>query len=237
MSRTVKKPDERRSELIAHAQKLFYSKGYESTSVRDIVSAAGVAKGTFYYYFDSKSAVLEAMVDELIAYSLALLQEIIADDTLDAEQKWNRAITELNNWKVGQKTEMMALSRILYHDENALLWNKIRTKSMLMIAPELAKIIEQGVDERVFETEFVNNSAEIALAVMQTLSLAMVDILLRPGKYENPSGLVRSKVSAVQTAIERVLGASPGSLPLLDSDTIDAWFEDRLEPRGEKVLW
>ena len=37
MTRIVKAPDERRSELIACAQELFYSKGYEGTSVRDIV--------------------------------------------------------------------------------------------------------------------------------------------------------------------------------------------------------
>ena len=74
MKRIVKDPDERRGELIACAQKLFYSKGYESTSVRDIVDEAGVAKGTFYYYFESKQAVLEAMIDELVAYSVALMR-------------------------------------------------------------------------------------------------------------------------------------------------------------------
>lgn len=55
MTRTAKDSDERRSELIATAQQLFYSKGYESTSVSDIVKAVGVAQGTFYYYFDSKT--------------------------------------------------------------------------------------------------------------------------------------------------------------------------------------
>jgi hypothetical protein len=47
MTRIVKAPDERRSELIATAQQLFYTKGYERTSVSDIVKAVGVAQGTF----------------------------------------------------------------------------------------------------------------------------------------------------------------------------------------------
>lgn len=50
MARTTKEPEERRRELIACAQTLFYTKGYEGTSVSDIVNAVGVAQGTFYYY-------------------------------------------------------------------------------------------------------------------------------------------------------------------------------------------
>ncbi len=65
MARVVKAADERRSEFIAAAQNLFYSKGYESTSVNDLISVVGVSKGAFYHYFDSKQAVLEALVDDM----------------------------------------------------------------------------------------------------------------------------------------------------------------------------
>ena len=93
MTRIVKAPDERRSELIAMAQHLFYTKGYECTSVSDIVEAVGVAQGTFYYYFDSKTAVLEAVVAELNAQERAFLQEIAADEKLTAISKWNSCST------------------------------------------------------------------------------------------------------------------------------------------------
>ena len=66
MSRIVKAPDERRSELVDIAQKLFYTQGYAQTSIKDIVQAAGVAQGTFYYYFDAKKSVLEAIIDKSI---------------------------------------------------------------------------------------------------------------------------------------------------------------------------
>ena len=236
MARIVKAPDERRSELIACAQNLFYSKGYESTSVRDIVDEAGVAKGTFYYYFDSKQAVLEATVDELTAYSVALMRGIVDDETLSAEAKWVQAMEMVGNWKTARKTELVALLRMLQRDENALLQEKIRTKAMQMVAPELARIIKQGVEEGVFETEFVDESAEIAMATMTTLSYSIADTLLNPGNYDNPGDLLRRKLTAVQTATERVLGAAPGSLPLMDAATLDIWFEDREEPQREKVL-
>jgi len=60
MPRIVKSPDERRSELVAAAQQLFYTKCHERTTVSDIVKAVGIAQGTFYYYFGSKQAILES---------------------------------------------------------------------------------------------------------------------------------------------------------------------------------
>lgn len=56
----LKKGDARRGELLAAAEKLFYTKGYENTSVQDILDAVGFSKGGFYHHFDSKLAVLEA---------------------------------------------------------------------------------------------------------------------------------------------------------------------------------
>ncbi len=81
MARIVKTPDERCSDLTATARILFYTRGFENTSISDIVNKVGVAEGTFYYYFSSKQAILEAVVEELIAHSLVLVQPIITDHT------------------------------------------------------------------------------------------------------------------------------------------------------------
>lgn len=226
MARIVKTPDERRRELIACAQKLFYSKGYESTSVRDIVNEVGVAKGTFYYYFDSKAAILQAMISELVAQAIALLHKIVADETLTAIPKWQRAFQVINKWKVEHKAEMIELSRLMHKDENVLLRYKMRRQRKQMVAPEFAKIITQGVSEGVFKTEFVEDSAEIILAIMETFSETFSDLLLYPEKYDNALVLARCKLLAMQTAIERVLGARSGSLPFINMQMLEAWFTD-----------
>jgi AcrR family transcriptional regulator len=229
MTRIVKAPDERRSELIAYAQKLFYSKGYESTSVRDIVDEIGVAKGTFYYYFDSKTAVLEAVVDELIAQAQAILQEIVADETLTAIRKWTQAMQAIGNWKIEHKEEMMETLRLVMSDENVLLQYKLQMQSAQMTSHGLAKIIAQGVEEGVFATEFVQEAAEMVVAIYRTFGESLADLLINPDKYNNPIAIAQRKHTAAQTAIERVLGAPSGSLPIIDEDTLIAWFEDRKE--------
>jgi AcrR family transcriptional regulator len=56
--RISKRPEERRVDLLDAAAKVFAKKGIAEATVEDITNAAGVAKGTFYLYFDSKEHVL-----------------------------------------------------------------------------------------------------------------------------------------------------------------------------------
>jgi AcrR family transcriptional regulator len=226
MARIVKAPDERRSELIATAQQLFYTKGYERTAVSDIVKAVGVAQGTFYYYFDSKQAILEAVVEALIANGMPLLQAIVADQTLDAITKWNQLVQVTNNWKIEQKDDLLAMSRIMRMDENSRLRHKLRAEMTKLLALECSPIIVQGIKEGVFDTEDPLETTAYAFDIMIMASDACADILLNPANVEDPVTLVRSKIKAAQTAVERILGASSGSLLLADDDTITAWFED-----------
>ncbi len=57
---------ERRRALLAAARDVFVEKGFSSASVDDIVARAGVARGTFYLYFQEKRAIFEALVDEFL---------------------------------------------------------------------------------------------------------------------------------------------------------------------------
>ena len=60
MARIIKEYDERYTEFLDVAQKLFYSKGYEQSSVQGIIKAVNVAKGTFYGYRWRQSYALPA---------------------------------------------------------------------------------------------------------------------------------------------------------------------------------
>jgi AcrR family transcriptional regulator len=224
VTRIVKAPDERRSELIAGARKLFYTRGFEKTAVSDIVAEVGVAKGTFYYYFDSKQTVLEAMVDEMVTEALGLLNQVTADETLGAAQKWTVAFEVLNRWKADQKADLLAVGRVLLRPANVRLLHKIRSVAAPLITAELAKIVRQGVSEGVFSPDFVEEAAEICFAIMEVVSNGLREMLLQPERYEDPLPLAHRKVAAAQRAIELVLSASPGSLPIISPGTLEVWF-------------
>lgn len=166
------------------------------------------------------------MVEELIAEYLVFMQAIVADQTLDAIAKWNQTVRVINNWKIEQKTELIALSGVLRMDENARLRYQLRSAGTKLMAPEWAQIIVQGVEEGVFDAEQALDASEFALAIIHTASDALTDIILNPDKYEDPVTVAQCKAKAAQTAVERVLGAPSGSLPLVDEETMMAWFAD-----------
>ena len=78
--KTVKDGKERRQELLETARRLFITKGYEKTSVNDILKEVGIAKGTFYYYFSSKEDMLEAMILEVVMEGVERAKAILKQE-------------------------------------------------------------------------------------------------------------------------------------------------------------
>jgi len=52
-----------RENILDCAQHLFYEKGYDAVGVQEIVDVAGISKPTLYYYFKSKSGLLESLLE------------------------------------------------------------------------------------------------------------------------------------------------------------------------------
>jgi AcrR family transcriptional regulator len=59
-----KQKEQLREEFIAAAARLFRANGFDAVSVDDIVSATGVAKGTFYLYFKTKADIVQAVLEK-----------------------------------------------------------------------------------------------------------------------------------------------------------------------------
>jgi AcrR family transcriptional regulator len=58
---------ERRQQILHNAREVFAKHGYHAAKIDDIVAAAGVARGTFYLYFEDKRAIFEEIVDNTFA--------------------------------------------------------------------------------------------------------------------------------------------------------------------------
>lgn len=130
MTRTVKEPDIRRAEILDAAQQLFYAKGYEHTSVQDIIDQVGIAKGTFYHYFGSKIELLDCLVEQLADQGIALMEPIASSPDLDATTKFLRIFDVIAAWKTQSKAFMLDILRPLYSDDNTLLRRKLTAASL-----------------------------------------------------------------------------------------------------------
>ncbi len=84
--RVVKKPEERRTEMIAAAARLFAQQGFVRTSVSEIASAVNVAKGLFYYYFTTKDDMVKAVIEGYCSYLGTVAEEIASGEGTTLEK-------------------------------------------------------------------------------------------------------------------------------------------------------
>src|SRR6185503_14752191 len=71
---------ERRKQILEAAKLVFADAGYHGASINAIIERAQIARGTFYLYFESKSAVFDSILDQAMAELRARIQRIEVDD-------------------------------------------------------------------------------------------------------------------------------------------------------------
>ena len=141
--RVVKKPEERRAEMVAAAEQLFARQGFVRTSVAEIVAAVDVAKGLFYYYFTTKDDMVKAVVEGYCCY-LGSVAEQIADKEGTAREKFERLL----HHEVWSKCFTAPLVADLCLPQHAALYTDMCDRVYNHMAPALERIAAQEFLER-----------------------------------------------------------------------------------------
>ena len=231
MARIVKEEEYtgKRSAILDAAQQLIYAKGYEQMTIQNMLDDLQISKGAFYHYFDSKQAVLVALVERIGGESLQLLVPIVNDPALPALDKFQRYLDVGNRWKVGQKAFFLALLRVWFTDDNAVVRQKLRAIATREIAPLLAEIIRQGVQEGVMKASYPEQMGEVLASLAQDAGEALGTLMISFDPPRVDMQRAERTVAAYSEAFERVLGAPAGSLTLIDDQTMQEWFASPVE--------
>jgi AcrR family transcriptional regulator len=226
MARIVKEQEYavRRNAILDVAQQLINSKGYEQMAIQDILDDLQISKGAFYHYFDSKQALLEALVDRLGGGVKQLVLPVVYDQSLSALEKFQGFLDSLNRWKVGQKAIFLALLRVWYADENALVRHKLRIAAIREVGPLFNEIVRQGIKEGVMTTIYPDQLGEVVVCLIQDLGETIGTLLFLFDPERDDMQRVERIVAVYTDAIERVLGVPAGSLSLIDTQTLKEWF-------------
>ncbi|RSX54089.1 AcrR family transcriptional regulator [Bifidobacterium goeldii] len=80
-------PKETERRILDSARRLFTEKGYEKTSIQDILNDLGLSKGGLYHHFKSKEAILDQLNADEWAVTARLLDELIERDDMSALEK------------------------------------------------------------------------------------------------------------------------------------------------------
>jgi TetR/AcrR family transcriptional regulator, transcriptional repressor for nem operon len=224
MPRIVKEPDLRRNEILAAAQGLIFTKGYEQMSIQDILDQVKISKGAFYHYFDSKQALLDALIERMQQDAEQVIGPISADPNLPALEKMQRVFSTAARWKIGRKDFLLSLLKVWYADHNAIVRQKIQSRYLRESGHWITDVIQQGIREGVFHTAYPEHLGEIALGLVLNLGDHYAEILLAGWCPEEGLERILLINAAYTEAFERVLGAPPGSIELIDTASLQAWF-------------
>jgi AcrR family transcriptional regulator len=226
MPRTVNplKHTARRDEFIDAGQRLIQTRGYEQFSVEDLLAEVGASKGAFYHYFGSKSALLEAIVDRFVAVALAQVERIVGDPSLNAVDKFHAYFSTIARLKGEQKEFLVALMRVWFSDDNVLVREKLRREQVRHVATHIAAIIRQGVAEGAFMLADPEGMARVVLSLILDTGDEAGELYMRRQAGEVDLDSVRRRLQTYQVALERVLGVAPGTVHLLDEQTLQTWF-------------
>ncbi|MCH7983426.1 MAG: TetR/AcrR family transcriptional regulator [Chloroflexi bacterium] len=186
----------RRKQLLDAARKIFSEKGYEGATVSEIAQEAGLGKGTFYFYYPSKTTIAVALRDGLMVTMAAAVEIAMKPDTTFGE-KLNTLIA--TSFKVArQNADLFRLAFIgadethpEMHSESpehsALLTTLTRlfgkateTGEMNAMDPEIAARLVLGLLQQAVIEAFVSGhgrgdeSERLEQGVRQLLSNALV---------------------------------------------------------------
>jgi AcrR family transcriptional regulator len=220
MTRTIKEPSIRKNELLDIAQKLFFEKGYDSTSIADILDAAEASKGAFYHYFESKEELLDCLIDRMTHHIIEHIEEIVADPTMPAIRKAHAYFEITRSHQAENRELVFAYIKVLYGNSNYLMLKKGRLHMKRHLQPLLQEIVNQGIREGVFNPRFPDRCIELIFALAFGMDELDAEAIL--GLEKNPENLRRLIENAMilQEICENILGAPPGTLTIADQDFI-----------------
>lgn len=187
--------------ILFTAQKLFLSKGYEETTLDDIIAESNSSKGALYHHFKSKQDILKSMIEYFIGELNQYIQTLAMDKSMNTKQKISNMILYFNENKTQQ---MFINNQWLEKVPFAFLYSTKNTLSTLTDYFEM--IICQGIANNEYSCEYPREIASILLLLF--------DIWLDPNLSEMSMDEVSKKIDFILEFLKRF------DLPIFDEQDV-----------------
>ncbi|QKD79517.1 TetR/AcrR family transcriptional regulator [Actinomyces marmotae] len=198
MPRVSKPAAERREEILDAAERLFAAKGVSATTTGDILDAVGIAKGTLYYHFTSKDAILSALIER----TAAMIAERAAQAAASGLPAPRRFMAVIGAMRV--KGDAAALIDGLHDAANTHFHLLSLVTTIRALTPILVGVVEDGIAEGSFTCSDPRTTIEILL----TSGAMLVD----EGIFTGEADQAPRRMAGVLLAAEALLSTAPGAL-------------------------
>ena len=156
-----KHPEETVHLIVTTAFRLFMEKGYEHTSIQDIIDQlGGLSKGAIYHHFKSKEDILIAVSDQMTAESNQMLAKIRDRSDLSGREKLKTIFKESINRPVQNDIFTVAPD---FHNNPKLLFSLLHDTIWHAAPNYILPIINQGIADGSIETDYPQQLAELIL--------------------------------------------------------------------------
>ena len=217
----------RKEAFVEAAERLMQTRGYERTSIQDILDELGASRGAFYHYFGSKQALLEAVIDRMVEAGLASVEPIVEDPSLPAAAKLVRVFSGIGQWKTDRRDLIQAFLDVWLSDDHAVVREKFRRRLVAQFVPTLSKIVRQGIEEGTFQVESPDDTALVLMFFIQGMQDEALDMYVASQANAIAFDEVVTRFNSFASAFERVLGVEAGAISLIDRSILEAWYGNR----------
>ena len=134
----MRKGEVRRQAIVDAANALFCRKGYLETTVDDILAELGCSKGSFYHYFDSKLAVLQAICESRVQQSFEMYRQTRVTSTRD---KLNALLYWAQPFRPEEEDWLLVTLRLRQRGEGMVMDGAMRQSQRLLFKPEMENLL------------------------------------------------------------------------------------------------
>lgn len=160
-------PDLRKSDKILDAlQRLLESKTIQNISVSDIAREAGMGKGSIYYYFPSKDAIFDALVEKNYEKPLETAKTLASQTSVSPFTRTAMILQACRNSSAAFSNQGLSASTGKSAQDMAFLHQKYMNHLIAELKPVLTEIIRQGIASGDVHFEYPAALAEIVLIVL-----------------------------------------------------------------------
>lgn len=209
-----KYPEETVARILEVARRLFMEKGYDNTTIQDIVDQlGGLSKGAVYHHFKSKEEIMDAVCDQMF-YDNNPFEAVRHRTDLNALEKLREAIrlNQADESRVDMTIQAIPITR------NPRLMAEMVESNRRVLTPYYLELLEEGNRDGSIHTEYAREIAEL-------LPL-LTSLWLLPSVFPASREEQRRKFTFLGEMLDRM------GVPLMDDSiraVVDAFF-DRMPP-------
>lgn len=191
--------------ILDTMQKLMTDNEATSATISDVAKKAGIAKGSVYYYFDSKEQIIDAVIERAYSKVIEESRSMLTDSKMNAIDKF-REIFKISVYPEDKHRQSMLL-RLLSTQDNVVIHQKFCVIAVREMTPILTEVIKQGIDEGIMQCDYPKRYAEFILSI---ILLSLDSVLIPSGKEERVE-----KLKALAQILETSMNTKKGSFSYL----------------------